>query len=153
MPSATRVSRIIRASRKAIYQAFVDPGALASWRAPDNMKARIHEFDPREGGTYRMSLTYVDPNDSSQGKTTEDTDTFQGQFLHLIPDEKIVELIIFESSDPNFASEMKMTTTLADTPDGTEVTILCENIPSGIRPEDNELGCRLSLKNLAHLVE
>jgi hypothetical protein len=32
---------------------------------------------------------------------------------------------------------------------GTEVTILCEHIPSGIRPEDNEAGCRWSLEKLA----
>jgi hypothetical protein len=46
-----------------------------------------------------------------------------------------------------------MTSTLTETQPGTEVTILCEDIPPGIRPEDNELGCRLSLRNLARLVE
>jgi hypothetical protein len=64
-----------------------------------------------------------------------------------------VELIEFESRDPKFAGEMKMTTTFTEAGKGTEVTVLCEDIPIGIRSEDNELGCRSSLQNLAKLVE
>jgi len=151
--ASTRVSRILHAPREAIYRACLDPDAVASWRVPDGMTARVHAFDAREGGAYRISLTYDSPAESPVGKTTDDTDTFEGAFVELVPDEKVVELIRFESPDPAFAGEMRMTTSLADTPDGTEVTILCEDIPPGIRPEDNELGCRLSLRNLARLVE
>jgi uncharacterized protein YndB with AHSA1/START domain len=151
--ASTRVSRVIRAPREAIYRACVNPEALAAWRAPDGMAARVHAFDAREGGTYRMSLTYTDPARSPAGKTSADTDAFQGTFAELVPNERIVERIHFESPDPAFAGEMTMTTTLADVEDGTEVTVLCEQIPHGIRPEDNELGCRLALANLARLVE
>src|SRR5262245_9487517 len=104
----------------------------------------MHAFDAREGGLYRMSLTYQDPRQSPGGKTTEDADTFQGRFVELAHDEKIVEVVEFESPDPRFAGEMKITTTFADTAEGTEITLLCENIPAGIRPEDNEAGCRSS---------
>jgi uncharacterized protein YndB with AHSA1/START domain len=153
MRPSTKVSRIIQAPRKVIYQAFLDADALASWRAPENMKARVHAFDGREGGAYRMSLTYTDRQHSPSGKTSEDTDSFQGRFIQLLPYEKIVELIEFESRDPKFAGEMKMTTTFTEAGKGTEVTVLCEDIPIGIRSEDNELGCRSSLQNLAKLVE
>jgi uncharacterized protein YndB with AHSA1/START domain len=71
----------------------------------------------------------------------------------LVPDEKIVEAIEFDSRDPGFAGEMKMTTRLADADGGTEVTILCQHLPSGIRPEDNEEGTRQALQKLAALVE
>jgi uncharacterized protein YndB with AHSA1/START domain len=151
--ASTRVLRIIKAPRRAVYKACLDPEAVASWRVPDNMTARVHVFDAREGGTYRMSLTYRDPAPSPVGKTSEDTDTFQGRFVELVPDEKIVEAIEFESHDPGFAGEMKMTTRLADAEDGTEVTILCENLPAGVRPEDNETGTRQSLRKLAALLE
>jgi uncharacterized protein YndB with AHSA1/START domain len=153
MRAATKVSRTIHAPRNVIYQAFLNPDALASWRAPENMKACVHSFEAREGGAYRMSLTYTNPENSPGGKTSEDTDTFQGKFIELVPDEKIVELIKFESRDPRFAGEMTMTTSFTDAGKGTEVTVLCENLPTGIRPEDNELGCRSSLQNLARLVE
>ncbi len=151
--ASTKISRIIKAPRHAVYRACLNPDALAKWRVPDNMTARVHVFEAREGGTYRMSLTYRDPTQSPGGKTSEDTDTFQGRFVELVPDEKIVEAIEFESRDLGFAGEMNITTRLADAKDGTEVTILCEGLPVGIRPEDNETGTRQSLQKLAGLLE
>jgi uncharacterized protein YndB with AHSA1/START domain len=151
--ASTRVSRIIRAERKAVYHAFLDPHSVASWLAPDNMRGHVHAFDAREGGTFRMSLTYQDLEHSLGGKTSEDTDTFQGRFVELVSDTKIVEVVEFESQDPAFAGEMRMTVSLADADGGTEITILCEDIPKGIRPEDNELGCKESLQKLAALLE
>lgn len=100
-----------------------------------------------------MSLTYERPNHSARGKTSEDTDTVQGRFLQLVPYERIVQAIIFDSKEPEFAGEMTMTIDLADTNAGTEVTVRCENIPQGIRLEDNEMGCRLTLENLARFLE
>ena len=120
---------------------------------PDNMTAQVHVFEAREGGAYRMSLTYRDPRQSPVGKTSEDTDTFQGRFVELVPDEKIVEAIEFDWRDPKFAGEMKMTTLLADADGGTEVTILCHDLSRVIRPEDNEEGTRQSLRKLAALLE
>jgi uncharacterized protein YndB with AHSA1/START domain len=143
--ASTKISRIIKAPRRAVYRACLDPGALAKWR--------VHVFEAREGGRYRMSLTYRDPTQSPAGKTSEDTDTFRGRFVELVPDEKIVEAIEFVSRDSGFAGEMRMTTRLADAADGTEVTILCEGLPAGIRPEDNEAGTRQSLQKLAGLLE
>jgi uncharacterized protein YndB with AHSA1/START domain len=153
MSMSTEVSTIIKAPRAAVYKVFLDPAALAAWRVPDNMTAKVHSFEAREGGTYRMSLTYKDPTQSPGGKSSEDTDTFQARFVELIPDEKIVEAITFESDDPGFSGEMTMTTRLADADGGTEVTILCQGLPDGVRPEDNETGTRQSLRKLAALLE
>jgi len=150
--TSTKVSRVIKASRKAIYRALTDPAALATWRVPDDMTGRVHEFDLRPGGRYRMSLTYTDPKDAP-GKTSADTDTFEGRFVELIPDERVVEDIVFEADDAKFGGVMTMTTSLADAAGGTLVTMLQENLPAGVRPEDNELGTTMSLRKLAALVE
>ncbi len=150
---ATQVSRIIKAPRPKVYRAFLDPEAVAAWLAPDTMRVRVHTFDPREGGQFRISLTYQNPEDAARGKTTGDTDTYHGRFVKLVPDELIVEAIEFESPDPSFAGEMRMTVRLADADDGTEVSLLYENVPAGIRAEDNEAGSRQSLQKLAALVE
>lgn len=150
--TSTKISRVIKASRKAIYRALTDPEALAVWRVPDDMTAKMHEFDLRPGGGYRMSLTYADPTGAT-GKTTADTDTFEGRFVELVPDEKVVEAIVFEAEDARFAGEMTVTTSLADTRDGTLVTLLHENLPAGVRAEDNELGTLMSLNKLAQLME
>jgi uncharacterized protein YndB with AHSA1/START domain len=151
--ASMQVAAIIKASRKAVYRACLDPDALAAWRVPDSMKGQVHVFDAREGGTYRMSLTYQDPAHSLRGKTSDDTDTFQGRFIELVPDEKIVEVVTFESQDPRFAGDMKITTRLTDTGEGTRVAILFEDVPTGVRPQDNETGCRQSLRKLAALLE
>ena len=150
---STRVSRIIKAPREVVYQAFLEPDAVASWLPPDGMRGHIHAFDPRAGGRFRMSLTYLDRLDSPRGKTSEDTDTFEGRFVELLPYEKIVWVVEFESPQPDFAGEMKITWSLADAGGGTEVTALSEDIPEGIRLEDNETGSRSSLRKLAAFIE
>lgn len=152
----TDVSRLIRAPRTAVYEAFLDPDALASWLAPGTMKGYVHTFEPYAGGTFRMSLTYQSLEDSPEGKggkSSQDTDTFQGRFVELVPNEKIVWATEFESSDPDFAGEMRLTWSFADEDGGTRVSVLCENIPPGIRPEDNEEGSRSSLDKLAAFLE
>jgi hypothetical protein len=58
------------------------------------------------------------------------------------PNERIVHSVEFESEDPAFAGEMKMTWTLSAVPGGTHVAIRCENVPAGIRHEDNETASR-----------
>jgi uncharacterized protein YndB with AHSA1/START domain len=148
-----RVTKIIKAPREAVYRAFIDPHALAAWLPPAGMSGHVHLFEPRAGGKIKMSLTYDNPERSLPGKTSKGTDTFRGRFAELIPHEKIVWIVEFESTDPAFAGEMKMIATLAEVPDGTEIAMACENIPKGIRIEDNVMGCRSSLQNLAALLE
>ncbi len=151
--ASTYVSRIIHASPKAIYQAFLDRDAVATWLPPDGMTGDVHAFNAHEGGTFRMSLTYQDPRHSPGGKTSDNRDTFHGRFVELVPDERIVEIVEFESEDPAFAGQMTITWTLANVGAGTEVGVLCEDIPAGVRLEDNETGSRSSLQKLAAYVE
>ena len=127
--------------REALYRAFLDRDAFVAWLPPGSMRGVVHAFDGREGGSFTMSLVYPESEGSSQGKTSRSTDTF-----------RIVWSIEFESADPSFAGEMTVSTTLAPEGRGTKVTIICENIPRGTRPEDNEAGCRSSLEKLASFV-
>ena len=148
-----RVSRIVKAERKAVYQAFLDPDAVATWLPPDTMRGCVHLFDAREGGRFRISLTYQEAEHRPCGKTSEDTDTFQGKFVELVPYLRIVEVVEFESQDPAFRGEMRITVSLADVEGATEVTMFFENLPNGIRLEDNERGSKSSLEKLAALLE
>ena len=151
--AGTRVSTFIHAPRARVYQAFLDPVAVAAWMAPDTMRLHMHAFDARAGGQFRISLRYSQPEDAGRGKTSGDTDTYHGRFVELVPNEKIVEAIEFETLDPAFAGEMTMTVTLAEVAGGTEVNLRYENVPVGIRLEDNEAGTRSSLQKLAALLE
>ena len=134
-----------------MYGALLDPDAIARWRAPDDMECRIHYFDPREGGEYRISLTYDDSH--RVGKSSGHTDTYHGRFLRLIPNEQVVEAVQFEADDPALRGPMTLTTTLHDAEDGTEVVMFHEGIPDVVPAADNELGTRMALANLARLVE
>lgn len=147
--TSTVVSRVINAPSEAVYQAFLDQDAVATWLPPGSMRGVVHAFDAREVGAFSMSLVYPADDRSARGKTSESTDTFRDRFVKLISNKQIVWATEFESPDPAFAGEMTVNTTLAPEGGSTKVTILCENIPRGIRPEDNEAGSRATLKKLA----
>lgn len=146
-------SRIIEAAKQVIYRALLDPAAIQVWRPPRGMKARIEAFEPRAGGSYRMSLSYGDPDHTTPGKTSEHTDVVRGRFLELIPNEKIVEVVEFESDDSAFEGEMTITTTLTPVTGGVKVEIRCENVPAGIRESDHRAGIASTLENLAAFTE
>ncbi|MCT7665114.1 SRPBCC domain-containing protein [Shinella kummerowiae] len=141
-----RASRVIAAPALVLYRAFVDPVALAVWLPPEGMTARVEAFDAREGGRFRLVLVYSEPG---AGKSAADSDIVEGRFIALVPGARVVQDIDFVSGDPAFAGTMRMTWSFTHHPDGTLVAIACENVPTGIRPEDHDVGLRSSLDNLA----
>ncbi len=151
MVHTTRVERFIRARRPAVYRALVDPAAIGRWRVPAGMTCTVHAFEPWPGGAVRVSLTYDAPD--SAGKSARHTDTYRGRFGTLVPDERVVEVIEFETGDPALRGAMTLTTTLADAAGGTTVTVLHEGVPDAVPAVENEAGTRAALDNLARLVE
>jgi uncharacterized protein YndB with AHSA1/START domain len=148
---STRVSQHVNAPRPVVYRALLDPEAIAKWRVPVGMSSQVHEFDGREGGSFRVSLTYDTPD--ATGKSAPHTDTYHGHFAKLVPNEQVVEVLEFETADPALRGTMTMTTTLIDAGGGTDVLIVNDGIPDGIPAADNETGTRMALANLARLVE
>jgi uncharacterized protein YndB with AHSA1/START domain len=134
-----------------VYRAFLDAGAVAAWRVPDGMASQVHEFDGREGGSFRVSLTYDAPG--AAGKSAPHTDTYHGHFATLVADQQIVEVLEFETADPALRGEMTLTTTLTDAGDGTDVLVVHEGVPDSVPAADNETGTRMALAKLARLVE
>ena len=115
------------------------------------MSGHVHEFDAREGGSLRVSLTYELPDNT--GKSLAHTDSYHGHFVKIVPDQQVVEVVEFETDDPALLGAMTMTTTLTDVDGGTEVVVVHDGIPDAIPAEDNETGTRMALANLARLVE
>ncbi|MDO3410537.1 SRPBCC family protein [Saccharibacillus sp. CPCC 101409] len=153
LPRIDKASRVIQASPQTVYEAFLNPEVLVSWLPPDGMKAVVHTFDVREGGVYRMSLIYMDAEHAGAGKTSADTDVVQGRFVELVPGRKIVQTAVFESDDPKFAGEMRMTWQLTEMGGITRVTVLCEQVPEGILQKDHQRALASTLGNLAKAVE
>jgi len=142
----------MRAPRAEVYRLLLDPDAIAKWKVPDGMTAHVHSFEAREGGELRVSLTYDQPTET--GKTTAHTDTYRGRFVRLVPNEQVIEVDEFETTDPALSGEMTSTFTLTDAANGgTDVIGLHEGLPPGLSLEDNETGWRIALDKLATLAE
>ena len=149
--SSTHIHHRINAPRAVVYRALLDADAVATWMVPTGMTSQVHAFDPHEGGAFRISLTYDAA--TGTGKTTAHTDTYHGHFVKLVPNEQVVEVVEFETTDPALQGEMTITITLADVDGSTEVIATHDRLPPGLSIADNETGWRMSLIKLAALVE
>jgi uncharacterized protein YndB with AHSA1/START domain len=148
---STRIRYHVNAPRASVYRALLDPRAVATWMVPDGMRSEVHEHDAREGGSFRISLTYDAP--TGTGKTSAQTDTFHGRFVKLVPEQEVGEVVEFETNNPAMRGEMTITFTLVDADGGTDILAVHDRLPPGLSPADNETGWRMSLAKLAALVE
>jgi len=140
--STIRLHRVLRAPAERIYRAFLDADAMAKWLPPNGFTGRVHELDARVGGRHRMSFTNF---------TTGDAHAFGGEYLELVPHERIRYTDVFD--DPNLPGGMQTTISLRPVACGTELTVVQEGIPAQIPPEMCYLGWQESLILLAKLVE
>ena len=137
-----RLHRVLRTTPEKIYRAFLDADAMAKWLPPNGFTGKVHHIDAKVGGTYKMSFTNF---------TTKNSHSFGGEYLELIPNERIRHTDKFD--DPNLPGEMQTTISLLKVSCGTEVNIVQEGIPEVIPPEACYLGWQESLTLLAQLVE
>jgi uncharacterized protein YndB with AHSA1/START domain len=137
-----RFHRVLRAPPERIYRAFLDPDAMVKWLPPNGFTGKVHQLTAKVGGSYKMSFTNF---------TTGHNHSFGGEYLELVPNERIRHTDKFD--DPNLPGEMQVTVSLKAVSCGTEVNIVQEGIPSVIPTEACYLGWQESLTLLAKLVE
>jgi uncharacterized protein YndB with AHSA1/START domain len=142
MPGTVRLHRVLRAPPGRIYQAFLEPDAMAKWLPPNGFTGKVHHMDARVGGSYKMSFT----NFSGGG-----SHSFGGEYLELVPDQKLRYTDRFD--DANLPGVMEVTVVLVKVSVGTEVSIVQAGIPDAIPTEACYLGWQESLTLLAQLVE
>jgi len=136
-----RLHRVLPTKPEKIYKAFVDADAKARWLPPNGFTCKVHNFDPKVGGAYKMSFANF---------TTGNSHSWTGKFVELVPGERIVYADKFD--DPNMPGEMVVTVTLKKGMVGTEVRIEQTNVPAAIPLEACYLGWQESLEYLAKLV-
>jgi uncharacterized protein YndB with AHSA1/START domain len=140
--NTVRLHRVLRSTPERIYRAFLDPDAMAKWLPPNGFTGKVHHLEAKVGGTYKMSF---------KNFTTGHGHSFGGEYLELVPNERIVHTDKFD--DPNLPGEMKVTISLKPVSVGTELNIIQEGIPDVIPLEACYLGWQESLTLLAKLVE
>ena len=137
-----RLHRVLRATPEKIYRAFLDADAKAKWLPPNGFTGKVHHLEAKVGGTYKMSFTNF---------TTGQSHSFGGEYLELVPHERIRYTDRFD--DPNLAGEIQVTIALRKISIGTELNIVQEGVPDIIPAEACYLGWQESLILLAKLVE
>ncbi|BAK37474.1 hypothetical protein MLP_44600 [Microlunatus phosphovorus NM-1] len=152
MGRTDRASLLIHVDRTDVFAALTTREALLSWLPPQGMHGRFERFDLRQGGSYRLVLTYDDPSDAP-GKTSADSDVSEARISRLVPGEQLVQQIDFESDDPAFQGTMQLEWNLRSVEEGTEVEIVARQVPDGIRARDHAQGITSSLANLAGYLE
>jgi uncharacterized protein YndB with AHSA1/START domain len=140
--NTVRLHRVLAAKPEKIYRAFLDPDAMARWLPPNGFTGKVHHMDAKVGGTFKMSFTNF---------TTGTAISFGGEYLELVPNERLRYTDIFD--DPNLPGVMTVTVTLKKVSVGTELTAVQEGVPDVIPLEACYLGWQESLRNLARLVE
>jgi uncharacterized protein YndB with AHSA1/START domain len=134
--------RVLRAPPERVYRAFLDADAMAKWLPPHGFTGKVHHIDAKVGGTYKMSFTNL---------ATEQSHSFGGRYLELVPSERICHTDTFD--DANLPGEMRTTVSLKKVSVGTELNVVQEGIPASIPTEACYLGWQESLTLLAQLVE
>ncbi|WP_109209730.1 MULTISPECIES: SRPBCC domain-containing protein [Microbacterium] len=152
MGRTDRASLLLHVDRGRVFAALTDPVALAEWLPPSGMHGRFERFDMREGGSYRLVLTYDDAS-GAPGKTSADSDVSEVRIARIVPDESILQEVDFESSDEAFQGTMSMEWSLSSVAEGTVVEFEARDVPDGIRARDHAEGVLSSLSNLAAYLE
>lgn len=142
MPHTVRLHRVLTTTPEKVYRAFLEPDALAKWIPPDGFACTVHHLEPKTGGTFRASF---------RNFTTGDSHSFGGEYIELVPHERLRYTDKFD--DPKMSGNVQVTVTLKAVPVGTELTIVQAGLPDVIPPEACYLGWQQSLQNLARLVE
>ena len=142
MPNTIRLHRVMRTTPEKLYRAFLEPDAMAKWLPPHGFTCKVHAFDGRVGGSFKMSFTNF---------TTSQGHSFGGTYVELTPHELIRYTDKFD--DPNLPGEIQVTVRLKQVSVGTELNIVQEGVPDVIPAEACYLGWQDSLTQLADLVE
>ena len=69
-----KLHRVLRATPERVYRAFLDADAMAKWLPPNGFTGKVHQLEPKKGGSYRMSFTNF---------TTGKSHSFHGEFIEL----------------------------------------------------------------------
>jgi len=118
--AAVIVRRIIPASAEVLFDAFLDPNALAEWMRPGAIRSTVATVEPRVGGRYEVLM---------QG----DSGTIPHRGVYRLLDRP--RRLVFTWNSPHTGpNETLVTVDFLKVPNGTEVVVTHEMLPEEARP-------------------
>jgi uncharacterized protein YndB with AHSA1/START domain len=122
MPNTVRLHRVLATKPDKVYRAFIEADAMAKWLPPNGFACTVHHLDAKVGGTFRMSF---------RNFTTGTSHSFGGQYLELVPGERLRYTDKFD--DPNLPGEIQVTVALKPVSCGTELNMCRRVFPTPFR--------------------
>jgi uncharacterized protein YndB with AHSA1/START domain len=136
-----RLHRVLPTTPEKLYRAFLEADAVAKWLPPYGFTCTVEKLEAKVGGSHRMSF---------RNFTTGNAHSFGGEYLELVPNERLRYTDRFD--DPKLPGIMEVTVTLTKVEVGTEIRVEQSGIPSAIPVSACYLGWQESLEQLAKLV-
>ena len=83
MPNTVRLHRVLAAKPEKVYRAFIEADALAKWLPPNGFACTVHQLDAKVRGARRISF---------RNFTTGNSHSFGGEYVELVPNERLGRL-------------------------------------------------------------
>ncbi|HZS15554.1 MAG TPA: SRPBCC family protein [Candidatus Dormibacteraeota bacterium] len=135
------ITRDFAAPRHLVYRAYTTPELVARWWHADRGTVDSIDIDLRAGGRWRYAMT------AHAGFPV----VFHGEYLEVVPDEKLVSTEVFEGMPEAAATT---TATFTDVEGGTRLAILVQHKNRAFRDAHVQSGMEDGLQDaLDHLEE
>lgn len=122
-----RLSRHYDASPDRVFRAWTDAEQLGRWFGPHSHQCEVEQFDPREGGEYRLRLVPVS-EDTDCGGDGENPSVCAGRFVEVRPDERLVMTFTWVENGGDIG-ETLLTIELTPADGGTDLMLTHERLP------------------------
>jgi uncharacterized protein YndB with AHSA1/START domain len=145
-------TRVIRAPRTRVYEAWTNPEILQKWFGSAGKHCPSASVDLRVGGGYRIAMAPDIPTPGAEGESCgggQETTAF-GKYTKIVPN----ELLQFTwASNWNPGEQSQVTVSLKDVEDGTEINILHEDFSTEASRDGHNQGWAGCMDKLAAMLE
>ena len=115
------------ATREQVYMAWANPDALGQWFGPRSHKCKVETFNLTEGGNYQIRMIPISEDADCGNDSTQDS-ICAGQFVQIIPSEKIVMTFSWIENAPEIGDTL-LTIEFFDVDGETDLVITHERLP------------------------
>jgi uncharacterized protein YndB with AHSA1/START domain len=145
---SVRVTRVIRASRERLFDAWLNPEIRRQWWLTAHGEGpTVCEIDAQVGGRYRLHQIGGGCESPEQDENYEWI--MEGEFLEIVPPERLVFTWNVNHVDEPVVDQ-RVTVEFRAVPGGTEITITHEGILSAAMQAGTDAGWSKLLELLEH---